>query len=293
MSAFRLRIFFGTALAGLLVGHVPSGAMQAKAPTLRLTFFALDHGESMLVQAPGGMTFLVGAGAAADAGEVIRQLQSRKIRRLDTVMLASWSDRHMGGIPKVLEKFPVRMFMRNPLYVKTATGDRILRMADSMQRAGQLSVHIPSPGEITPVFYQPPCEVASVAPTGAMLQQFAGDRNCSLVMEILFDRTSYLSLGDTSTKHQQAFWRQAPRKPWGHILQIGRGGSADAVTASLLKPLKTKVAVIPIPRKSGWKPAAQTLTALKRVGAKVYRTDRDGHITVTSDGRNVRVTSAK
>jgi beta-lactamase superfamily II metal-dependent hydrolase len=49
------------------------------------------------------------------------------------------------------------------------------------------------------------------------------------------------------------------------------------------------VAVIPVPRKSNLKPAAETLASLRKVAARTYRTDQRGAITVITDGEDVTV----
>jgi competence protein ComEC len=126
-----------------------------------------------------------------------------------------------------------------------------------------------------------------------MRHRFAKDPDCSLVIEMSYNKISLLTLGENTRRHQQMFWDEVFPRPWGQVISLGRNGGEGAILPSILKPLKTKVAIIPIPRSSGARPAASTLQALKQAGVKVYRTDRDGAITVTTDGTDVSVTTER
>lgn len=265
---------------------LPRGT-KAGPPPLRVTFLALDHGSAALVQAPGGMVGLVGAGAAEDADAMVRMLRRRGVRKLDVVVATTWSERYLGGLPGLLKHLPVGRVVRNQLYVRTPVGERAF---SEMARRG-VKDFAPPPGDAETLFYTPPCQMESVAPTGPMLKQFEKDPLCSAVYEFQYGRTSVLCLGEASRTHQQVMWREVTERPWGQVLQIGRDGGAEALFPGMLKDLRTRYAVLTIPGKSHAKPANVTLDALRKAGVKVYRTDRDGPITVTSDSEHIKVSA--
>jgi competence protein ComEC len=250
-----------------------------------VSFLALDHGEATLVQAPGGVDGLIGAGAAGDATAVSRYLRKRGVKQLDVMVAATWSERSLGGMPALLKTERVARIVQNQLYVPTTVGDRALREAS---RRG-VRTFSPPPGNTETLFRSPPCQMRAVAPTGPMMGRFAKDPRCSAMYEFQYDHLSVLSLGESGREHQRDMWRQADPRPWGHVLQIGRNGAADALLPAMLPDLRTRYAVLTIPRKSGGEPAPETLAALHRAGVKVYRTDRDGTVTVTTDGTHISV----
>jgi competence protein ComEC len=256
---------------------------------LRVTFLSLDRGAATLVQAPGGLVGLVGAGGPGDAGAIVGWLGRHHISKVDVLVATTWSEPYLGGAAGLLKRVKVGRIVRNPLYVPTPVGDHLLEDAD---RRGIKSFS-PPPGDSETLFYTPPCEMRAVAPTGPMLVQFAKDPRCSAIFQFKYEQASILCLGDSSRKHQQVMWEQVERKPWGHVLQIGRNGAADSLLPSMLRPLRTRYAVIPIPRRSGARPAAGTLAALKQAGVRVYRTDRQGAVTVVTDGTQIHVTSER
>lgn len=264
--------------------------LQAQAnPVFRCTVFALNHGEARLMEPPGGTKFLIGAGAPNEGPLLLQRLQKRGIKSIDTLVAQSWKADQIGGALAILKGMPVRQFLYNPLYVKGKYADALYAAVEDRERPGKFAKRVPSPGEEFTVFYSPPCQVAVVGPTGPMLASFAKDSECSMTMEYRYDRLSILDLGTTSQVHQKAMWQTAPERPSGEVLLFGRSGARDALMPSLLKSLKTRVAVISVPRKSARKPAAETLAALRAAQVRVYRTDQSGDVTVTTDGHQIKV----
>jgi beta-lactamase superfamily II metal-dependent hydrolase len=262
-------------------------------PPLRITFLALDRGEATLVQAPGGVTGLIGAGAAGEGEKVLQFLRSRKVSRLDVLAASTWSPEHMGGMPRLIKSLPVKRFIHNSIYAPVKGVEPLLELIRTPPEQSRIPAGSMTPGEAVTLHYTPPCIMRAVAPTGPMLTRFAGDRDCSLMLEFRYDRVTYLDLGQTTRRHQQAMWSGVDLKPYGHVLRIGRNGGAGSLTDSLLKPLKTRIAVIPVARKSGKKPAPATLAALRKAGVKVYRTDQHGTITVSTDGDKINVRTGR
>jgi competence protein ComEC len=285
----RRRLVCSALASGLLLAlFTPAGAGTGD-PPLRITFLSLDRGEATLIQIPGGVTGLIGAGAAGEESAVLRALEARGVKRLDVLAAATWSTEHIGGMRALLGRFPVRQFVYNPVDIRIPAARPLLEAVARLRDGGKLQSSAPSPGESFTLYYTPPCIMRAVAPTGPMLTRFAGDRDCSLMLEFRYDRVTYLDLGQTTRRHQQAMWAGVDLKPYGQVLRVGRNGAAGSITDSLLKPLKTRIAIIPVARKSGKKPAPATLAALRKAGVTVYRTDRHGTITVSTDGDKINV----
>jgi len=285
MSGMFRHWLLSAVLVWLLLLPTSSGRAGAGSPSLRFTWCALDQGDATLIEAPGGKTALVGAGAPSEGAQLLRFLKQRGIHRLDYLMITTWSQAQTGGAPVLFRGIPVGQVFHNPLYIRGKANDDFY--FEAQKRKGREGVRAPTPGETMTLFYTPPCRMRAVAPTGPMLTRFDGDPRCSMVTQWIFDRFSLLDLGHTTQKHQQAFWSQADPRPDGKVLVIGRGG-ADALLPSLLKPLNTRIAVLPIPRK-GPKPAAALLATLKQAGVRLYRTDRQGTLSLTTDGQNMQV----
>src|SRR5207249_2436803 len=83
-----------------------------------------------------------------------------------------------------------------------------------------------------------------------------------------------------------------PRIPLGAtVLKVGHHGAATSSTAPFLAAVRPTVAIVSVGARNLYgHPDAGTLARLGAVGARVYRTDRDGAVLVETDGRTLSVT---
>lgn len=270
----------------------PAGKPQpAGKPTVKMTYFALDNGDAALMEVPGGTKILIGTGGPGDGPGLVRTLNRRGLKKVDALMIPTWGERCIGSGVYVLRHLGVKQIYHNPVFARTKSSAPMYETAKVLEKASKTRVAAPAPGETITLFYTPPVQLQAVAPTGPMLARFEGDPACSMITELSINRVSFLNLGETTRKHQQAMWDHVYPRPWGQVLAIGRNGGEGAILPAMLKPLRTRYAVLSIPRKSRQKPAASTLQLLKNAGVKVYRTDQDGTVTVTTDGEQIHITA--
>ncbi len=236
------------------------------------------------------MTGLIGCGAKGEAQAVVSTLRKRGVKRLDTFILNTWAEESIGGLPEFLRSFPVRRVVQNPMNVPTPVATRAIA---SMSGMGDRLAASGATMDSSALFFSPPCSVRNVGPIGAMYHQFPKDPECSMVVEFTYSKFTFLSLGDTRQKHQKALWKAADPDPLGQVLQISGRGGKDALMPSLLRPLGTLYVVIPVPTKSKTKPAPELLRMLRQSKIRVLRTDTNGSITITSDGRNTSVATER
>jgi competence protein ComEC len=285
----RWRVAVSTLLsAGAL--FLSGGAPSARGlDRLRITFFALDQGEATLVETPGEHALLVGAGTRAEGPRIVAWLKSHGIRNLEGVFLQTWKDTHIGGAGAVLKAFPVGQVLTNPCRSDPPEAKKLDQIAGALQGKSRLVFGPAIPGDNHVLNYDPFCEVTMVGPSGAMQRRFRKDPNNSMVLEFRQEKMAFLSLGDTQLKHQEMLLKQLEHAPWGQVLRIGQSGAADSLVPSALGALRTRVAVIPVARKSSQRPDAGVLAALRRAGVRVYRTDTQRTITVLADDRSIDV----
>jgi competence protein ComEC len=75
------------------------------------------------------------------------------------------------------------------------------------------------------------------------------------------------------------------------LLKVGHHGSRRSTADEWLDSLRPKAAVISVGQNSYGHPAPETLTRLLRHRVEVWRTDREGPVTVTTDGKRMTVTA--
>ncbi|WP_395858240.1 ComEC/Rec2 family competence protein [Desulfofundulus sp. TPOSR] len=74
------------------------------------------------------------------------------------------------------------------------------------------------------------------------------------------------------------------------MLKVGHNGSSSSTAPAFLKAVAPKYAVISVGAGNDYgHPHKETLAKLANAGIHVYRTDRDGTVVFTSDGKNITI----
>jgi competence protein ComEC len=111
----------------------------------------------------------------------------------------------------------------------------------------------------------------------------------SVVLEIVYRDVAVLLTGDISAEvEREIVPLLTPAKT--RVLKVAHHGSRTSSSDELLSAWRPQFALISAGRGNTFgHPAPEVLRRLEAIGAQVYRTDRDGQITLDTDGHDVRV----
>ncbi|HJT87310.1 MAG TPA: ComEC/Rec2 family competence protein, partial [Bryobacteraceae bacterium] len=277
------------ALLAILVWH--PFPPQHHPGELELTDIDVGQGESLLVGLPDGKHMLVdGGGIPAfgqrsrtqlDIGEdvVAPYLWSRSIRTLDIIAISHIHDDHLGGIPALIDDFhPKELWTGatpdSPLWRQVC--ERAARNKTAIVRL-QAGRHLQFGGAEIDVLAPPPAYVPADVPKN----------NDSLVFRIRYGRHAFLLTGDIERGMERAI---LPRMAAADVLKVAHHGSKTSSSNEFLDAVKPSFALISagLDNIYGY-PAAEILRRLQTRHAFVLRTDRDGLISISSDGRRLHV----
>jgi len=108
---------------------------------------------------------------------------------------------------------------------------------------------------------------------------------------VMYGDVALLLTGDIgSAVERDLIPRLVPAKT--RILKVAHHGSRTSTSDALLEAWRPQVALISSGRGNSFgHPTPDVIDRLTAAGVAIYRTDRDGEITLTTDGRDVRVTT--
>ena len=108
--------------------------------------------------------------------------------------------------------------------------------------------------------------------------------NCSVVIRLTYDDTSFLFTGDAELKELADITGEV----YADVLKVGHHGSVTSTDEDFLSIINPSVAVISCGENNDYgHPHKEVLQYLNEYEVDVYRTDKDGTVTVFSDGRNI------
>jgi competence protein ComEC len=294
----RWRIVIGwaaiAATLALIVAHpFPPEVEHGK---LELSAIDVGQGDSLLVSFPQGPLMLIDAGGipsfgrtrkpGLDIGEdvVSPYLWTRSIKRLDIVVMTHAHEDHMGGMSAVLRNFHPRELWTGA----TQDSPEWRGVRDTAER-----LHIPIRHmQRGPPFSFGGTTMQILAPGPDYLPDAVPKNDDSLVMRVRFGSTSLLLTGDMEKKIEREL---ASLGLFEHddVLKVGHHGSRTSSSPVLLDLEHPTFGIISDGFDNTYgHPHPLTLKALDEHRVKVFRTDEQGLITVVSDGRALRITTA-
>jgi competence protein ComEC len=250
------------------------------APGLRVTFLSVGEGDAAVVRFAGGRVMLIDAGSAwpggFDFGErvVARYLWARKIMRVDYLVVSHPDLDHFGGMAFVARNFSPREFwatsalkpepMYTALMAEVAAEKIPLRVVDSSMPAlmlGGTSVRCLGPA---------PDEAAT------------RDNNLSMVLRVAQGSQSVMFTGDIEAAGERALLARIPAAALAAtVLKAPHHGSRTSSSSAFVAAVRPQVAVLSLGYRNRFGfPAPEVVDRYEAAGARVFRTDRSGAVSV-------------
>jgi competence protein ComEC len=119
-----------------------------------------------------------------------------------------------------------------------------------------------------------------------------GPNDNSFVMRVTYGERSLLLVGDAQQEEEDDLLARAPGALRADVLKVGHHGSRTSSSSRFLSAVGPSEAIISVGCRNRFgHPHPNTLASLAEAHARVWRTDRDGAITVTTDGHSLEVSS--
>lgn len=244
---------------------------------LEVHFIDVGQGDCILVLCDGH-AMLIDAGDNSKGTTVQFYLQKRGIETLDYVVGTHPHADHIGGLDVIITKFDCGKIIM-PEY---ATDKKTYRDVIDAMEYRSYEKTVPQVGD---TYTLGGAEFTIVASP-----QFESNKeinNYSIGIHLTHGNNTFLFMGDAE-KEEETEVLNSGMNIQSNTLKISHHGSHTSTSSEFLDEVNPDYAVISCAENNDYGyPHAEILIRLRKAGIKVFRTDEQGSIIATSDGRQI------
>ena len=242
---------------------------------LNVYYFDVGQADSILLE-NNGKYMMIDAGNNADGKLIVKYLQDLGVKKLDYLIATHAHEDHIGGIDDVINTFDIGTFYMPDVVTTTKTFEDVITALENKQ----IAFETPKIGDIF-LFGGCKFEVLHLSGDDSDLN------DTSIVVRGLYGDNSFLFMGDASSNVEKNILNSNIDSD---VLKVGHHGSRYSSAVNFLKKVTPEYSIISVGEGNSYNhPHSVTFTKLKDVDSKVYRTDNDGTIFVSSDGKNITI----
>ena len=290
-SRYKKQRFFTVGSFLAFMGILLSYPFSSTSQHLRVTFLDVGQGDSILIEFPGRKKMLVDGGGSNygtfDVGERIVSpfLWRKGIKNIDYLVSTHPHPDHLRGLQAVLRNFRVGEFWEafsypeNPVYRETT---QFLPPGLPIRKLYR--------GDI---FTRGTVRIEVLHPQRSRFLSSGDGNDLSLVLRITDHKTAFLLTGDIETPAEKdILGSECPVE--ATVLKAPHHGSRSSSTQEFLQAVSPHILVISVGRNNRYNfPDPLVLQRYTKIGARVYRTDREGAIEITSQPQGWFVRTAR
>jgi competence protein ComEC len=261
---------------------------------LKITVIDVGQGNSILVRFPGGENMLVDGGgfskSSFDTGKAVIApfLYHERISHIDTVVLSHPHPDHLLGLIYIMNNFSVRRIWKSNLPVSAEeypeweksiriNNIEVLPLSNRSTEKIFNGVHIK-------VLWPPDYSAEDI---GNLSYDEVNDS--SLVLKITYGRISFLFPADISSNIEEQLIKSGADLK-SDVLVVPHHGSNHASSSDFIKAVSCHYAIASAGKSNTFKhPHPSVVQRYKDAAAEIFRTDRDGAISFTTDGDNLHI----
>ena len=242
---------------------------------LNIYYFNVGQADSILLE-NNDKYMLIDAGNNADGELIVKQLKEMGVSKLDYLIATHAHEDHIGGMDDIINSFDIATFYMPDVVTTTKTFEDLLTALENKS----VTFNTPSIGD---VFLFGGCKFEVLH-----LSNEENDLNdTSIIVRGLYGDNSFLFMGDASSNVEKKILYDNIDSD---VLKVGHHGSRYSSSVNFLKKVTPIYSIISVGDDNSYNhPHSVTNTKLMDIGSEIYRTDIDGTIFVSSDGKNLKL----
>lgn len=247
---------------------------------LEIYYFDVGQADSILIK-ENNYNILIDAGNNEDGENLVNYLKNDlNINKFNMVVGTHPHEDHIGGLNNIIDEFDIDTILMPNATSTSKTFESVLNSIENKN----YKITVP---KIDEEFNYDNIKL-KVLYTGTNEKDL---NNNSIVLKLTYFNNKFLFTGDATSKVEKKLLKKDIESD---VLKIGHHGSEYSTTNDFLDKVNPKYAIIEVGKNNTYKhPKQITLDKLNAKNIKIYRTDLDGTIKLTSDGNNITFETIK
>ena len=274
IAAFSL--YFGNDITNSTIG-TPNGILE-------ISYLDVGQGDSAYIRV-NDFDILIDAGPRSDSDKLMEQLKEKNIDDFEIVIATHPHEDHIGGMTKVFSEYDVESFY---MPKSTSTTKTFENMINAVKNEG-LKVQVIKEGMSFDLGDGAKLEVYS-----PIQDSYDNLNNYSPIMKLIYGNNSFIFTGDAEKEVEEEVLEKYSNNLKADVIKFGHHGSSTSSSEAFIEAISPKYGIISCGVDNSYgHPHREVLEVINKMNIKTYRTDKQGEITITSDGSNIDIKTEK
>ncbi|MGU9408618.1 ComEC/Rec2 family competence protein [Clostridium perfringens] len=265
-------------LAGYFGIDLTQDSKVPKDSELMISYMDVGQGDAAYIKVNGN-DILIDAGPRINSKELLEQLKAKNIDDFELVIATHPHEDHIGGMVDVFKEYEVKAFYSPKITHTTKTYENLVKAVKdeglkTKELKGGMVIDL-GEGAKFEVFTPQKSEYEEL-------------NDYSPIMKLSFGDTSYLFTGDAEKLAEEEALAKYKNSLDSDVIKFGHHGSSSSSSNAFIEAVSPKYGIISCAKDNKYgHPHRETLDIIKKYNIKTFRTDTDGEIILTSDGKSI------
>lgn len=264
-------------------GAKPQAAAKSGSE-LTVRMLDIGQGDAFLLEKDGKFV-MIDTGDIEHRDQIVALLHKYGVKEISKIIITHPHADHLGGMNAIFKNFKVDAIYDDGMPANTGSYKNYLKQI----KEKKISYHVLKAGNEVDFFDGVKFHV--LGPVKVIKDQKGNSdfNNNSIVGRLTYGKFSMMFTGDAEKEEEKTILDKGGTLK-SDVLKAGHHGSRTSTSPAFLKAVAPKEAFISCGQGNDYgHPHKVTLDKLEKAKVKVYRTDRNGTVTLTSDGSSYQI----